>query len=118
MQLFVTFLVEHWQLILSGLLAVISVVVAILRKKPVNSLDAEIYKLVVNAILKTEAEDFDDPKIKLAYAVQLVLDWLRVKYPGLDAKRYASMITYRIEEILYTPTKKGGLGREQEKNNA
>ena len=107
MQEIFDFILSHYEAILSVLTLIISVVVLILRKKPVNSVYQCIYELAISAVKAAEAEPNIKGEVKLDFALDYVISCLKDKYPNLDIARYCAYIEYIIELILSTPQKKG-----------
>lgn len=113
MQEIFNFVVQHWQVILSVVLFVASLVVAIVRKKPINSYLAFLFDCCVQSInlveklCKLEAPELKGQD-KLDLCVDYVLGCLKEAYPGIEASRYKSIVIKTIENILDTPQKKGG----------
>lgn len=101
------FLVNNWQMLLSAVLVIISVVVSAIQKKPITSITSEIYQLVCKAVLKVEEEGVKGAEQKRGLATMQVLDQLKSIYPKIDAKKYVSYIHLVIEDVLSTPQKKG-----------
>lgn len=100
------FICAHWETILSILLTIGSVIVFILRKKPVNALLYDLTEaciMAVKVVELTELKGLD----KLNKAVEIVNKYITIHYPDLDINNYRSIIVSIIENILSTPQKKG-----------
>ena len=117
MQHFITFLVDNWKIILEIFILILSVVVFIVRKptnKVVSGLMENLYQWCIEAIEQVETEGNLKGTDKLYRAVELVSLNMSFVYPDLKSSAYSFIIHSIIEEILNTPTKKGGFGREKE----
>lgn len=117
MQHFITFLVDNWKIILEIFILILSVVVFIVRKptnKVVSGLFENLYKWCIDAIEQVEIEASAKGINKLYRACEIVSHYMSVNYPDLKPINYYFVIQQIIEEILNTPTKKGGFGREKE----
>lgn len=99
------FIYSHYEAILSVLTFVISVVILILRKKPVNNILVDINAYIFQGVLLAEKTDLKGND-KLNYAFNYVVDHLLADYPTLDISRYHKVILNGIELILSTPQKK------------
>ena len=105
MQEVFNFIISHYEAILSVLTLIISVVVFIIRKKPVSDVQSIIYAGCIQAIKLAEAGD-KKGKDKLDAAVMYVAQYLNDYYPSLDTGKYLNYIAGVIEVILSTPQKK------------
>lgn len=106
MQDLYNFICAHYEAIISFVLIIISVVVFILRKKPVDSILSSIFISAVQAVVVAETTDLKGLE-KLNYAVGLVEANLKQNYPDLKVRSYYGFIVKVIEDILSTPQKKG-----------
>lgn len=102
----ITWCIDHWELVLAVVLVITSVVVALLKKKPVSDVASAIYSSCLMAVQEAEKTDYKGDK-KLQFAVDLVSTLLHAKWPDLDVSKYISIIVKTIETILSTPQKKG-----------
>lgn len=118
MQEFGNFLAQYWQLIVTVILMIISTVIALIRKKPttvkvVDTVKSLILEAVPEAINKVEKYDGID---KLKAAVAFLITYIS-KLTDMDAvdvrANYETFMVDAIESVLSTPTKKGGIGREE-----
>lgn len=100
------FVLSHYEAILSVVTLIVSIVVFILRKKPVDSIMTAIYLAAVEAINFSEATDLKGVE-KLRYCVGMVEASLKRTYPGINPITYYGYIVDVIEGILSTPQKKG-----------
>ena len=107
MQEVFNFILSHYEAILSVLTLIISIVILIIRKKPVLSLNQRIYDLSITAVKEAEKKygGLRGSK-KLDFAIDYVVQCLTALYPDLDITRYVAYIEYVIESILSTPHKK------------
>lgn len=105
MQEIFNFLKNNWQLIVGVLTFIASVIVALIRKKPISSIYADLYDVAIDACIEAEksaSKGFE----KLSVAVSYACEKLRNIYPGLDVNKYMTLIALFIERILTTPQKK------------
>ena len=100
------FILSHFESILSVLTLIISVVIFIIRKKPVNGLSDLIQMHCSIGVKLAEKQSDLKGKDKLNYAVNYVNGRLLKLYPDLDVDKYRSYIIYVIEDFLSTPQKK------------
>ena len=105
METFLNFLVKYWQYISVALVVIFEFILMVIKKKPQvfdNSLTADLVELI-----KIAEERFGEGHgvDKLSYVVEEA------------SKKHSSIppqvISFFVDSILNTPTKKGGLGREQ-----
>lgn len=106
MQEIFNFLRENWQVIASVITLIISVVVAIIRKKPVDTIFSAIFKCSLEAVKEAENTGLKGLE-KLRYCVGLVEACLKANYPNINPISYYGYIVDVIEDILTTPQKKG-----------
>lgn len=111
------FLIQNWRLILEVALVVISVVLLIVKKKPVNVVDTikEIIVRILPALIN-QAEMIVG--LSGQDKLRLVLDALSkvLKDDGFGddvIKSYLPFAQEQVEIILSTPTKKGAFTREK-----
>lgn len=100
------FIKNHYELIISCFLLLISVLINIFKKKPVSTLVESIYTFAVKAVNLCEASNIVGSNQKLAFAIRLVKTFLEEAYPGINAGSYDGLIAKTIEDILSTPQKK------------
>lgn len=100
------FIVEYWELLLSAVTLIVSVIVLIVKKRPVTELTTAIYQCCVLAIGEAEKTDYKGDR-KLQFAVDLVSTLLKARWPDIDVNKYVNLIVNTIESILSTPQKKG-----------
>lgn len=106
MQEIYKFLIENWHIVVSVLVFIGSLVVAIVRKRPISDITSKLYNLCICAIKLAEDTEYKGDK-KLGFAVGLVLHALQSDYPNLKVSNYEELIKSLIESILSTPQKKG-----------
>lgn len=99
------FLVENWRLFVEVIIFLITLIVCLIRKRPVSDIKSAIYSFCELAIKEAEKTDYKGCQ-KLQFAVDLVNSLLRSKWPSLDVKPYFTSIVSTIEGILSTPQKK------------
>lgn len=97
---------NHWEMIITCLFILISLLINIFRKKNVSSLMEVIYSLCIIAINICETSSVVGSLEKLEFAVSLVKTFLEEAYPGIKTSSYDSVIKKTIEDILSTPQKK------------
>ena len=109
-----TWLVENWKLILEAVIFIASVVLLILKKKPVKVLDGTKDKLdeyIRSCILEAEEVwlEHGTGSEKKAFVVAKAIQYIHLLL-GLDEKdamTFKSYIADRVEYFLSTPSKKG-----------
>lgn len=111
MEQFVDFICNHWDLILSVAVFILSFILALLKKKPVEvveSLKGMLMQLLPYWINEAEAK-FPDPKSgndKINFVIHRASEWFEqqgFKF-GLF---YNGFVKDQVEQILSTPKKKG-----------
>lgn len=105
MQEVFNFILSHWETLLSVVMFILSVVVFIIRKKPVSDVQSVIFKGCLDAIKLAECGD-KKGKDKLDAALLYVCQYLNSYYPSIDTGKYFNYICSVIEDILSTPQKK------------
>lgn len=102
--------INYWLLIVAAIIFILSFILQLFKKKPINSILDDIYKFAILAINETELYSMVDPNVKgeskLVMAVEYVLKWLQALYPDLNVNQYAGYVKDIIESILTTPQKK------------
>lgn len=106
MQEVYNWLLTNWRIVLEVVLLIVSVLIALFRKKPTEAILTAIYIGCVNAINSAECTKLKG-KQKLEYAVGFVNKFLQECYPGINVGSHYGTIVRTIEEILSTPQKKG-----------
>ena len=109
MKEFIDLLIQYWKPIVGLLFTIAGFIIALFKKKPISDILTDIYYCSIIAINETELlSNYEkiDPEVKLARAVESVVNNLKDKYPTLDVNKYISLIKNVIEEILATPHKK------------
>ena len=103
------FLKEHYDLILGCLSFIISVVILIVKKRPVfNNMDAikeDILEVLPSLIVQVENPGFGSGK--KANVMELVKVYLEKKYHFYEFDTIKDFVGKAIENILETPQKKG-----------
>ena len=107
MQDLYNFICAHYETIISVVLTIISVVVFILRKKPLNDVSTNLYKWCIEAINSVESSNIDGSSHKLNTAIRLVRYAFERYYIGYNFSNYEKIAESYIESILSTPQKKG-----------
>ena len=102
------FLHDHWQVILSIFLLILSVVVSLIKKKPVyNTMDKillSVYEQLPVFISLVEKDGHGSEKLQTVLA--LVKTYVLDKYGFNNFDVIKSQVTAYIEDILTTPQKK------------
>lgn len=120
MEQFSQFLVNHWDLISSAVILLISVIFYIIKKRPLSldefqsALD-ELYRNLPYFIQYAErfvGKDFKKEYV-LERSVRFVSDKIGRALTDKETAKVIAGAEYTLEEILDCPTKKGGLGREE-----
>ena len=110
MQEIFNFLKNNWQLIVGVLTFIASVIVAAIRKKPVNDVLSCIYMAAVKAVNSVETIKVNGEPVsgkdKLNGALYMVARALEADFPNIQVSKYYSLIVSVIENILTTPQKK------------
>ena len=104
--MFFQFIKNHYELIGAIITLIASIIILIIRKKPIDSLTQVIYDYAIKAVNLVEASGTVGSSEKLAFALKLVHTFLEETYPGIKVSSYDSLIIKTIEEILSTPHKK------------
>lgn len=108
---------NNWQPIVAVLVLILSFILQLIKKKPINEIFSTLYELCIQAI--NDAEDvqyvnYDGQNYKvsgedkLSRAVNYVKSSLMKLYPNINTAVYTETIKLIIEDILTTPQKKGG----------
>lgn len=100
-------LLQYWRIVLEVVLLIASVVILIIKKKPVNTIMEALIELCISGVLYAERVPGIKGDQKLEEAISYVNDKLLETYPDLDISRYRGTIKACIELILKTPQKKG-----------
>lgn len=95
----------HYRLLIDAVCILIVVIVAIFKRRPVNSIITCIYLLAVDAIKIAENSGLKG-QAKLKEAISYIREHLKNDFPGIDFNRYYFIAEKAIEEILTTPQKK------------
>lgn len=94
------FIVENWQFISSALLALLTIIAMIIKKKPINKYVDEFYGELVSLIQAAEISfGSGSGKDKKKF----VLGTFMARHPDYDVYQ----VSDAIEDILTTPLKKG-----------
>lgn len=108
MQEIFNFIRENWQVIVSVITLIVSVVIAIVRKKPVTDIYSHILAWTIQAVKIAENTGLKGDE-KLDYALGFIVEAFH-SYYGKDTKLPCSLayIENLVEQVLDTPQKKGG----------
>ena len=104
--MFFEFIKNHYELIGAVITLIASIIILVIRKKPVDSLTQVIYDYCIKAVNLVESSGTVGSNEKLAFALRLVHTFLEETYPVLKSSSYDSLIIKTIEDILSTPHKK------------
>ena len=107
MQEVFNFIFRHLETILTCTLIVLSIILLIVRKKPVSSVLGHIYAIATQCICNVEDAGIVGSNAKKQLCIKLVKEMLKIQFPDIDADRYDGIIGDIIENILNTPHKKG-----------
>lgn len=120
----VEFLTNYWPYISCGILILLDVLVMIIKKKP-SSKDVlmeavrKCYLKLPFAIQDAE-EKCDSGTAKKEYVLEELLSFIEAyckrELNNAELRMFFNSFSYLIEEVLSTPTKKGGPGREDEED--
>lgn len=107
------FIKDNWKLILEIVVLIVSVVMFIVRKKPVKVVDTikqSICTWLPGIVSAAEGSGLKGQD-KLKYAIDLLYNVFVSDYLTRDEfdNKYLSFVTSQIEAILATPQKKGDL---------
>lgn len=100
------FFSNHWELILSAILFVVSLITALFGKKSNQLISTLVYSIAPEAINAAEKTGFKGVD-KLNYCVGFIFQHLKDNVPGIKLNPYYGLIVSIIERILTTPQKKG-----------
>lgn len=103
MQEIFNFLLQYWRPILGAILVLVSFLLALVRKKPVNNIVALIYEYAFDAVCDVEDSSVIGPTQKLECAVEIVKKMLKAHYPDLKVDSYIAFIVTAIEQFLKAP---------------
>lgn len=107
MQEIFNFLLQYWKPIVGVILVLVSFLLTLVRKKPinvVNGFDEDLARWVRNAINAVEALSGLSSQEKLNRAVDMVLEKIGTYYPKcLENSYLRTVIEIEIEETLKTP---------------
>lgn len=99
------FIKTNWQLILAALVFILSFILQLIKKKPVNDIQYLIFEWSIEAVKIAESSGKDGFN-KLAIAVRYVLSKLKGNFPELNVEAYREGTISIIEDLLSTPQKK------------
>ena len=100
------FLTDNWQYIVAVFTLVVSVIISLIRKRPVTDVYSAIYQWCLVAIEMAENTDLKGSE-KMDYALGFVVQAFKARY-GSNTKLPCSLayIEMQIEQILELPQKK------------
>lgn len=107
------FIVENWHWLIVAFFSFISLLTSFLRKKPVFNTEAallaDVYDLLPHLINEAE-EKFGKGhgSEKMEYCLNHVLHYFGISNLIVFETHFIEKLKYYIEEILSTPSKKGG----------
>lgn len=121
MQEFSKFLVENWQWLVSVVATLISLIIFIIKKKPSSDLfNVSLYKVLSKIpfyVAEVEkiglSTGIEKTKVVLDLAIADLSKLLGRSLTIDEVRLVDNAATTEIEGVLYAPTKKGGLGREE-----
>lgn len=103
---FAKLLITYYKPIVGLLFAIVGFVVAIIKKKPISSIEADIYDFCYKSVLATEATGIKGSDNKKSFCINEVNKLLLKKYPTLDVDSYNFLISVTIEMFLIAPHRK------------
>lgn len=103
MQIIINWLIDHWELVVSVGLFVLSFILQLLKKKPVIDVFHYVYKYLPDAINEAEKTSLKGQE-KLFYALRVLIDLLKANNISLSRHDYGQVLC-DIENILSTPQK-------------
>lgn len=106
MQEIFKFFQQYWQVVLGAILFVVSLIIAIIRKKPFVDIYSHLYACCLAAVNIAEKTAFKGSD-KLDFALGIVYKFLEDVFPNVKGSQYEHTIKVIIEQILTTPQKKG-----------
>lgn len=105
---FINILKNNWEIIIAVIIFILSFILQLIKKRPVNDVLSWIYETAVEAVNSVEASDIKGASYKKDTAIAIVVKKLEEVFPQIDVKVYLKMISLVIEKLLSTPQKKGG----------
>lgn len=120
----VNFLRDYWQYISAALLVIIDIAILLLKKRPSSKdvlMDAvrKCYLRLPFSIQEAE-EKCDNGSARKNYVLEDLLTFIETyckrELTQSELRMFYNSFSYLIEEVLSTPTKKGGPGREDEED--
>lgn len=103
--MFLEFVKNNYRLFIDVVAIVFGIILLIVRKRSIKDILTYIYNYSISAILSAEETELKGEN-KLAFAMKLVKDSLKAKFPEIDVNKYSKVIQFTIEELLLTPQKK------------
>lgn len=104
----INFILEHWDVIVSLLMVIASVVLALIKKKPVlNEMDNILLK-VLDKLPEwiNSAETLKGADVKKSIVLESVKKYVSNEFSVILPQSYIDFIGSKIEDILSTPQKK------------
>ena len=105
----INFLKEHYQLIIEIASFIITVLILVLKKRPVFNTMDEIKEDVLEVLpsLISSVESPGNGQEKLSTVLSLVKSYIAKKYQFTEFEKIETFVVNAIESILSTPSKKG-----------
>ena len=103
-------LINYWQPIVAVLVLILSFIIQLIKKRPIENMLHLIYFAAIDGINNIEELSKKSslaPEAKLQGAVNYVKSVLNARYPELNLNVYYDTIVDIVEKILTTPQKKG-----------
>ena len=112
MEKILSFVLEHLELCIACVVAFITLLLQVLKKKPVKVIDglyAALTKVIPGFIVYAEEQiGAGKGKTKMDVVINLATAYINKLYPGLkDLSPYIQFVKSQVEVILSTPQKKG-----------
>lgn len=118
----VDFLRDNWSFISTGVLAVLSIIIMIIKRRPkkfeelnqvISDVIAKIPGFIIDAETTGDYNGQDKKSFVVSWCFQFIEKALGRDLSGSEELYCYKAISYFIELVLESPTKKGGYGREQ-----
>lgn len=118
----VQFLRDNWSFISTGVLAVLSIIIMIIKRRPkkfeelnqiVTEAIAKIPGFIIDAEYTPDLNGQDKKNLVVSWCFDFIEKALGRELSHSDELYCYKAISYFIELVLTSPTRKGGIGREQ-----
>lgn len=107
----IQFIQDYWQYISVAIIFIFEIILMIIKKKPKTQVfDGSIYSQVIEWI--KEAETLFGPGNGDTKFTYVLGKYMSIR-PTLSEEEATAVLDIIVDDVLSTPTKKGGHGREQ-----